>query len=210
MNLDRIYDQERRVIREAIILAMLYLAVQMIADVSATKLIFLLGLALPAGSFIYALSFTIRDLVHKRLGKEAARLMILTAGAINVAMAAYFMFVGKLPAPTFWQNQAAYDVILGVVPRIVIASIVAEVISELIDTEVYSLWVKHVTTEYQWSRILVSNVVAAPVDSIFFASIAFGGTIPMAGIVSLVLGQVAFKYALGLLSLPSIYLVKER
>ena len=38
----------------------------------------------------------------------------------------------------------------------------------------YSLWVKRVTRRVQWSRVLVSNAVSVPVDSLIFAWFAFG------------------------------------
>ena len=34
------------------------------------------------GTFVYPLTFTVRDLVHKLLGKSGARLVIVLAGAI--------------------------------------------------------------------------------------------------------------------------------
>ena len=42
-----------------------------------------------------------------------------------------------------------------------LASIVAEVVSELVDTEVYHWWVTKVTTRHQWARVLVSNGISA-------------------------------------------------
>ena len=46
--------------------------------------------------------------------------------------------------------------------RITIASIIAEVVSELVDTEVYSWFVDRVTTRHQWARVAVSNAVSVP------------------------------------------------
>ncbi|MCJ7514068.1 MAG: queuosine precursor transporter, partial [Anaerolineales bacterium] len=93
--------------------------------------------------------------------------------------------------------------------RIVLASIIAEVISELADTEVYRLWIEHVTHRRQWARVLVSNSVSVPLDSLIFVLVAFAGTMPGAVLAEIVLANVAIKAVATLVSLPWIYLVPE-
>ena len=51
-----------------IILVSLYIAAQIISDVASLKIAVLFGLSIDAGTFIYPITFTLRDLVHKRLG----------------------------------------------------------------------------------------------------------------------------------------------
>jgi uncharacterized integral membrane protein (TIGR00697 family) len=99
--------------------------------------------------------------------------------------------------------------VLSPVWRIVVASITAEVLSELIDTEGYRLWVERVTERYQWMRVLVSNAVAVPVDSLVFAWLAFGGVLPTNVVWSIVLANILIKGAVTLFSLPGIYLVRS-
>ncbi|HIC92630.1 MAG TPA: VUT family protein, partial [Anaerolineae bacterium] len=151
-----------------------YIAAQMLSDITSLKIALLAGLSIDCGTFIYPLTFTLRDLVHKLLGRSAARLVIVTAGIINVIMAGYLAFIIRLPADPTWPLQEAFASVLGPVWRIVIASIVAEVCSELADTEVYHLWVTRVTTRMQWMRVLISNAVSIPLDSLIFCWGAFG------------------------------------
>jgi uncharacterized integral membrane protein (TIGR00697 family) len=100
--------------------------------------------------------------------------------------------------------------VLSPVWRIVFASIVAEIISELIDTEGYRIWVDKVTHKFQWARVLVSNAVSVPVDSLIFCWLAFGGVMPNFVVWSIVASNVIVKGLTTLVSLPGIYLVKER
>lgn len=192
-----------------------YIAAQMLADVASLKIALIpagpIGsLSIDGGTFIYPLTFTLRDLVHKMLGKRAARVLIVAAAGINLFMAALFGFVSWLPPDPSWALQAEFAAILGPVWRIVIASIIAEVVSELLDTEVYHLWVTRVTTRYQWARVLTSNVISVPVDSLIFSWIAFGSTLPAGVVWSIFWSNVLVKGAVTLLSLPGIYLVPER
>ena len=206
--------------RAAIAIALIasaYVAAQMLADVSSLRLDDLFGKAIDGGTFVYPITFTLRDLVHKIAGKKVARALIVAAAALNLFMAGLFWMVGRLPlvADSGLQSEMFADV-LGPVWRIVFASIIAEVISELIDTEVYSAWVRRFGGSHQWGRVLASNAVALPVDSVLFALIAFSGIGPLEAIVpgavvwEIIYLNVIFKGVVTMASLPLIYSVKPR
>jgi uncharacterized integral membrane protein (TIGR00697 family) len=193
-----------------IILVSLYIAAQIISDVASLKIAVLFGLSIDAGTFIYPITFTLRDLVHKRLGKQAARLVIVLAGAINLAMAAFFAFSAWLPGDPAWGLAEEFSRVLGPVWRIVIASIAAEIAAEMADTEVYHLWVTRITRRHQWARVLVSNAVSVPLDSLIFCWAAFGGLLPTPTVWSIFLANLIVKGVVTFLSIPGIYLVRER
>jgi uncharacterized integral membrane protein (TIGR00697 family) len=194
----------------AIVVVSVYIAAQMLSDIASLKIGFLAGYSIDAGTFIYPVTFTLRDLVHKRLGKGAARTVIMTAAGINLFMALFFQFAAWLPADPAWGKGSEFAAILGPVWRIVIASIVAEVIAELIDTEVYHFWVGRITRRYQWSRVLVSNGISIPVDSLIFCWGAFGFVLPPSVVWSIFFANIFVKGLVTIVSLPGIYLLKER
>ncbi len=187
----------------------LYIAAQLLSDIASLKITLIAGFSMDAGTFIYPLTFTIRDLVHKRLGKQVARQVIILAAGINLFMALFFHFTAWLPQDPSWGLGREFAAVLGPVWRIVIASIVAEVISELIDTEIYHLWQTRITEKYQWMRVLSSNAVSIPVDSLIFCWGAFGFALPHSVVWSIFLANIMVKGAVTLVSLPAIYLVKE-
>lgn len=186
-----------------------YIAAQMLADVGSLKIALLGTLSIDGGTFIYPLTFTLRDMVHKQLGRTAARTLIITAGVINLIMAAYFAFLAALTPDPTWPLQEAFANLLAPAWRIVVASIIAEIVSELLDTEIYHLWVTRVTRRYQWARVLSSNAISVPVDSLVFCWLAFGGTLPAATVWSIVWANILVKGVTTLISLPGIYLVRE-
>ena len=193
-----------------IVVISLYVAAQLLSDIASLKISLIAGFSMDAGTFIYPLTFTIRDLVHKRLGKTVARKIIVLAAGINLFMAVFFHFVAWLPQDPAWGLGNEFSAILGPVWRIVIASIVAEVFSELIDTEIYHLWQSRITTRYQWMRVLSSNAVSIPIDSLIFCWGAFGFLLPHEVVWSIFFANVIVKGAVTIISLPSIYLVKEK
>lgn len=186
-----------------------YVAAQMMSDIASLRIISIAGYAVDAGTLIYPFTFTLRDLVHKIGGKAAARTMIWLAAAINLFMAGFFWLVAWWPADPETGPQVEFGTVLAPVWGIVVASILAEVASELIDTEVYSRWVARFGKRHQWGRVLSSNSVAIPVDSAIFVGLATAfGVFPPEVAWSIFWVNLVIKYLVALLSIPMIYWVK--
>lgn len=185
------------------------MAAQMMADVASLRIVTVGGHAVDAGTLIYPFTFTLRDLVHKIGGKSAARTVIAMAAGINLVMAAFFWLVGNFPADPATGPQLEFGRVLAPVWGIVLASIVAEVVSELIDTEAYSMWERRFGDRHQWGRVLVSNAVAIPVDSAIFVGLAtLFGVFPPQVAWSIFWVNIVFKGVVTLVSVPWIYLVR--
>jgi len=156
---------------------------------------------------------------HKVMGKRQTQTLIFTAAVVNVVMALYLMWTARVPADPNWGLNEAYASILGPLWRIVVASIIAEVVAELVDTEVYHWFVSRVTTRYQWARVLVSNSVSIPLDSLIFTVLAFGPlpglqdhylSLPWAVVGQIFVFNMLVKYAVTVVSMPLIYLYPDR
>lgn len=197
-----------RSLRTFLLVASAYIAAQMLADIASLRIISVAGFAVDAGTVVYPFTFTLRDLVHKIAGKSAARTLIFAAAGINLAMAGLFWLVSVLPADLATGPQTTFGEVLAPVWRIVLASILAEVVSELVDTDVYQRWADRFGSRYQWGRVLASNSVAVPLDSALFVSIAFIGVLPSAVVWEVFWVNVVIKGLVTLISIPWIYLVR--
>jgi queuosine precursor transporter len=194
----------------AVIVVSAYIAAQMLSDIASLKIGVVWGWAVDMGTFIYPITFTLRDLVHKLLGKRNAQVVIITAGVINLFMAGYLLWAAGVPSDPSWGLGAEFTAILAPVWRIALASIAAELVSELLDTEVYHWFVTRVTRRYQWLRVLASNSVSVPVDNVIFAVGAFGWVLPWIVVWEIFLVNLIVKYAVTLISLPLIYAAPDR
>jgi len=194
----------------AILVAVFYVAAQMMADIGSLRIVMIAGFSIDAGTFIYPLTFTLRDMVHKVAGIKIARMLILAAAGINLVMALFFKIVAVLPPDLTVGPQSEFSKVLAPVWRIVGASIIAEVIGELIDTEGYRFWVEKVTQKHHWARVLVSNALSIPVDSFIFSFLAFWGIMPTAVVMSIFFSNMIIKGITTLISIPGIYLVPEK
>lgn len=194
-----------------------YIGAQMVADITSVKIGQVAGLAVDMGTFIYPITFTLRDLVHKVLGKRSAQRLIIAAAVVNLLMVLDTWWASTVPADPQSDPDGvfgtAYGLVFGPLWRITAASIVAEVISELADTEAYHWFVTRVSRGYQWARVLVSNGVSVPLDNLIFAVGAFGpvlglsGSVPWPVVWEIFLFNLLVKFGLTVLSLPLIYLV---
>jgi queuosine precursor transporter len=182
-----------------------YIACELIANVTAAKPVTLFGLVAPGGVFIYALTFTLLDLLHERLGHKGVRMLVYTAFIANGLLAGYIALIAAMPAPSFYGNQEAFVAVLGSTPRIVFASLTAYLISSLLDVEVYARLRERFASS-AWRRILLSNTVSTAVDSAIFVVIAFAGMMP---VLPLILGQYAIKMAVTVISLPLAWFVRS-
>jgi len=188
------------------ILISLYIACEIIANVTAYKPITIGPITVPAAVFIYTLTFTLIDLINERLGKRGARQVVYGGFAANLLLAAYAQFAVALPPAPFFEDSAAFSRVLGSTSRIVVASLTAYIVSSLIDTEVFAWWRQRVGG-YRWARVIASNSVSTLVDSILFITIAFAGILPLVPLIS---GQYIVKMGITVISVPLIYLVRSR
>jgi len=190
-----------------IVAIMFYLAFQVFADLLAIKMTNIAGLTISAAFFVYPMTFTFRDLIHKFMGKAMALLVIRTALAINFVMLAVFWVYITLPPVIGTEAiQSSVQLIFGSMWRIVLASITAEFISETVDTNVYQAWVDKFGQKYQWGRVLSSNLVAGPVDITAFKLVAFLGVLPMGVVFANILSEMFLRVLLAVISMPLIYI----
>jgi uncharacterized integral membrane protein (TIGR00697 family) len=197
----------------AVILSGLYLFFSLAGNIAATKVTYFGGLVMDAG-FIYSLTFTWRDLIHKQLGQKAAVTTIWLSGAINLLAALYFQLVVMMPAQTDWAGaggQAAWEFLFSLQMRIVLASILTALVAELIDTKVYQLWTRGGRESWpQWTRVFVSNSISIPADSLMFPIIAFAGVLGIDALQQMVWTNIIVKALVTALVFWTIYLVPEK
>ena len=204
--------------RVAVVIVAAYIAAQMVADIASLKIGVVAGLAVDMGTFIYPVTFTLRDLAHKSLGKRNAQLLIVVAAVINLAMVLYLMWSAAVPSDPNSFGGAEFSAVFAPLWRIVVASIIAELVSELIDTEIYHLFVSRITTRFQWLRVLVSNSVSVPIDNLIFVLFAFSPILFLGAQLAdswavtweIFVFNLLLKYGVTLVSMPLIYLTPDR
>lgn len=205
----------RRALTWLLVATSAYVACSILANVMSVRILRIgpdwASFSIDAGTLTYPLTFTLRDLVHKVGGRHVARVVILSTAGLNVVAALAFWATASLPGDLAVTAPAQewFGPVLNPVLRITAASVVAQVIAELLDTEVYHRFVMRFGHRQQWGRVLASNAVSIPVDSIVFVAIAFGGVVPFGVAVSIIWANIVVKGLTSVATIPLIYAVPE-
>lgn len=209
-NFENNYNEKNNLSFLTILIICSYIACQMISNISSVKIANVLSLAVDGGTFLYPLAFTIRDMAHKTIGKKNTQKLIIVSAIINIFTPIYFYIISQIPADKSWEFDEAFQTTLSPVIRISIASIIASTLSEFVDTEIYHFFVSKITKKYQWLRVLISNAFSIPVDNFLFVAIAFFKVLPINALIGIFIFNFFVKYAVTIISVPMIYLVKEK
>lgn len=189
--------------------SIIYVVIGMLSNISSLRIVQILGISMDAGTLLYPLTFTLRDLIHKKSDKKTAIHIVYIGVVMNLLMFIVFFIVSKLPADMLVGEQKEFGQVLVASWRIIIASIVAMFIAEIADSQIYQ-WYADKFKKYQFMRVLTSNFISVPLDSIIVTLIAFYGVMPTSVLVSITIVNIAIKYIITLITVPSIYLVKEK
>ena len=209
-NFENNYNEKNNLSFLTILIICSYIACQMISNISSVKIANVLSLAVDGGTFLYPLAFTIRDMAHKTIGKKNTQKLIIVSAIINIFTPIYFYIISQIPADKSWEFDEAFKMTLSPVIRISIASIIASTLSEFVDTEIYHFFTTKITKKYQWLRVLISNAFSIPVDNFLFVAIAFFKVLPINALIGIFIFNFFVKYAVTIISVPMIYLVKEK
>lgn len=158
----------------------------------------------PAAVLIFAVTFLITDIVNEKFGRRETHKMIFITFITQVAMLV-FLWIGTIltPAP-FWQNQAAWEVIFSIVPRITFASWIVFLISENIDAYLFAKLKEWTKGKQIWLRNAGSSIISLSLDTVLFVTLAFYGTgLPLW---PLMMGQFLTKYLVAIIDIPFMYL----
>lgn len=189
----------------------LFVAVLLISNAASTKIVDLeivyvgVHFVFDGGTLLFPLSYIFGDILTEVYGYRKARQVIWTGFFSAALMSAVFAVVGFLPPAKGWENQAAYDAILGIVPRIVIASLIAYFAGEFSNSFVLAKMKIITKGKRLWARTIGSTVVGEGVDTALFATIAFYGTLPAEIFIALVASNYVFKVGIEVVFTPLTY-----
>lgn len=185
-----------------------YVLLTTASQIMATKIanfdFIFVSVAAPAGVITIAATVLMTDLVNERFGRAEVHRMIFVTLVTQIAFAVFLYVGGALPAASFWQNQDAWNSLLGLVPRITIASWITFLVAENLDAWLYSRIRTATGEKHLWARNAISSLLSLTVDTVVFITLAFAGTgLPL---LSLMIGQWVAKYVFTILAVPGMYL----
>ena len=184
-----------------------FVALLVISNVGAVKLISAGPLILDGGAFLFPLVYITGDVLSEVYGFKAARKTILIGFGMAILSALTFWLIQMSPSAPGWENQSAFEAILGFVPRIVLASVCGFLIGQLLNSYVLVKIKARTNESALWVRLIGSTVVGELADTVVFCTIAFYGILTGADFLNYVIVGYFYKTLLEVVLLPITYRV---
>ena len=183
------------------VLTGLYVGVVVMAQVGTNKIVDvpLTGLTAPGGTFLIGIALSMIEIAHRtaparREGFVNAQVMVACGWVASVILAGYLAILNVMSP-----EDPLFDRLAGTW-RIVAASLLAFAVSETIDNSL-GTWMRDRVHD-AW-RVVGTNAVSVPLDSIVFLLVAFGS-------LEFISGQIVVKYAATLLvGVPLVLLLRR-
>lgn len=195
-----------------------FVGLLLISNVAAVKLIQfgpdvevlgfpVLPIITDGGALLFPLTYVIGDVLAEVYGLRGARRAIVTGFVMSALASVTFLLVGMAPPAADWPNQAAFDAILGFVPRIVAASLCGYLVGQMLNAWVL-VKIKQRTDEGNlWARLLGSTLVGEAADTTVFCLVAFWGVITGGTMINYILAGYIYKVLVEVLVMPITYRV---
>lgn len=180
----------------------LFTGVLVVTNILNAKIFHLGSIFLPAGIITFPLAFVFGDILTEVYGYASTRKVIWTGFTALIFMAAAIEMGRILPSAPFWQGQSAYETILGQVPRVVLASMVAYFAGEFCNSYVLAKIKVRLSGRSTALRFVYSTIAGQAVDTIFFVTIAFIGSVSGSELFNLMIYVWIFKVLWEVVALP--------
>lgn len=177
-----------------------------------------LSFVLTVGVLPWPLVFILTDVVNDYFGVRGVRLLtFLTAGILVGMFAVLYLAIGLPPDHGWWLHssaeagvpdmQAAFTAVYGQGLNIIIGSLTAFVVGQLVDAMIFKK-LKRITGDRRiWLRATGSTVVSQLIDSVVVTYVAFWvfRDMSFAHCTALVITAYLYKFTVALLSTPLLY-----
>ncbi len=178
-----------------------------------------LAFTLTCGVLLWPLEFVVTDIVNEFYGPKAVRRISFTAvGIISYAFIMYFAAIGVPPAD-FWvvsgvkngipNMQDAFNGIFGQGMRIIVGSLVAFLVSQIVDVYIFHKIKKLTGDKRIWLRATGSTLVSQLVDSYIVLFIAFSGVFSWQQILAIGMMNYTYKFTMAIILTPVIVFAEK-
>ena len=163
--------------------------------------------SIPAGLITYPLTFLISDLVPEIYGDRKAKIMVYTALGMTILSYGIIQFALLLPSIDP-ENQHVFQSVLGLNGLIISASLIAYVLSQLLDIQLYSLIKQWTGCRFLWLRNNGSTLISQIVDTatVNIIHLYWGLGMEIGVVIQIMLFSYTYKSAFSVLNTPLFYL----
>lgn len=179
-----------------------------VCNIQVIKTVKLFGMTATLGNVLYGSIFFSTDLLGEIYGKKEAKKGVLIGFFALIIMMLYMKIALIFKPDVSDFSQPHLEGIFNMMPRIVLASLSAYIISQMHDVWAFHFWKKKTGGRFLWLRNNFSTMVSQFIDSIVFCSIAFIGVFPVDTWWDILITTYLLKFVVAIFDTPFIYLGK--
>lgn len=184
-----------------------FVTILLVSNIASTKILILGPFTFDGGTILFPLSYIFGDILTEVYGYARARQVIWTGFAMILLASVVFYVVGLLPAAPDWGGQASYDQILGIVPRIVLGSVLAFFAGEFSNSYVLAKLKVLMSGRHLWARTIGSTLIGEALDTGIFVLVAFYGILDNGLLWSIIVSNYIFKVGVEVIFTPVTYAI---
>ena len=194
------------------VLLALFTTIFVLSNIVSTKSVQVGPLVTDGAFFLFPAAYVIGDVISECYGFRAARRAVWTGFLAMIIAVSTFYVAILLPAASFYEGQAAFAATLGLVPRIVVASLSGYAAGQLLNAWLLTLMKDRLGEGGLWKRLLGSTVVGEFGDTLIFCLIAAPviGISTVGGTANYVVVGFVWKTLVEVAVMPITYLVIRR
>ena len=177
-----------------------------LANIFVTKQFTLFGINATGGNITYGAIFLVTDLLCEHYGKEAGRKAVMHGFFAAIFYLITSQFILLLKPSEYDAVHNSMRSIFSFAPRIVFASLIAYLISQLHDIWAYHYIRRLTNSRMLWLRNNGSTWVSQLIDSLTFSLIAFVGVFPFNVVLQIILSTYLLKIIVAAIDTPFLYL----
>lgn len=187
------------------VLFTVYVASLLISNIAATKLVQAGPLILDGGVILFPLIYIIDDILTEVYGYKYSRRATWLAFGVMVLATACFYAVIWMPPAAEYQNQAAFETVLGFLPRIVLASLLAFLVGSFVNSFILAKLKIKMQGQKLWLRLLASTLAGGFLDTTVFCIVAFGEQLSLESLINYILVGIGVKLLAEVCLMPVTY-----
>ncbi|RDY68430.1 VUT family protein [Halobacillus trueperi] len=181
-----------------------------LANIQVVKTVEMFGLNATLGNIVYGTAFLATDILNEKYGKKEARKAVWMGFSTLIIMTIIMQFAILFNPGENDIAQPALQALFGLVPRIVLGSMLAYIVSQYFDVWLYAKLKKLFPSDRAlWIRNNGSTMISQLLDTSIFCFIAFFGLYPFEVWLEIFITTYIIKFIVAALDTPFFYMAKK-
>lgn len=183
----------------------------LLANIEVLLVVRAFGIEMTLGNVLFASTFLITDILSENHGKKDANKAVI----ISTLCSVFFIAISQMwllytPSESDWASSS-FRTIFSSTPRVVCASLIVYLISQLIDVWLYHKWWDWCRKRFGdekkglWIRNNGSTMISQMINTLLYTFLAFYGTYDIKTLLSIFISSYLIFFVTSLLDTPFVY-----